>query len=71
MEDSLDLRDIDQLVGLGGKFLRTASTKPDIMKLLMGLGHPDAEHAEGWALILSARIHGSCRHECTHSRQHY
>ncbi len=52
MDELLDLREIDQLVAWGGKFLRTASTKPDIMKLLLGLGYSEAEHREGWELYL-------------------
>lgn len=52
MEELLDLREIDQLVAWGGKFLRTASTKPDIMKLLLGLGYSESEHKEGWELYL-------------------
>ncbi len=52
MDDLLDLREVDQLVAWGGKFLRTASTKPDIMKLLLALGYSKPEHTQGWELYL-------------------
>ncbi len=43
---------IDQLVAWGGKFLRAASTKPEIMQLMLGLGYSEEEHKEGWDLYL-------------------
>lgn len=53
MELALTGRDIDQLVAWGGKFLRAASIKPDIMELMIGLGYSDSEHKHGWNLYLS------------------
>jgi len=52
METVLTSRQIDQLVALGGKFLRTASTKSEIMELLVGLGYSDPEHRHGWDLYI-------------------
>lgn len=52
METVLSAREIDQLVAWGGKFLRAASIKSEIMELLIGLGYSDAEHKQGWDLYL-------------------
>lgn len=52
MEPVLSAREIDQLVAWGGKFLRAASIKSEIMELLIGLGYSDAEHKQGWDLYL-------------------
>ncbi|HEY5955716.1 MAG TPA: hypothetical protein VIV60_04150 [Polyangiaceae bacterium] len=52
MEPVLSSRQIDQLLAWGGKFLRAASTKPDIMQLMMGLGYSEGEHKTGWELYL-------------------
>ncbi len=52
METLLNLRQIDQLTAWGGKFLRAASTKPEIMQLMMGLGYSEQEHKLGWELYL-------------------
>ena len=52
MESQLTSREIDQLVAWGGKFLRTASIKSEIMELLTGVGYSDAEHKQGWDLYL-------------------
>jgi hypothetical protein len=48
MSNPMNSRQIDQLLAWGGKFLRAASTKPDIMQLMMGLGYSEAEHKQGW-----------------------
>jgi hypothetical protein len=53
MEKEISAREIDHLVGMGGKFLRAASIKPEIMQLLQGLGYTEAEHKQGWNLYLS------------------
>jgi len=50
METVLSAREIDQLVAWGGKFLRAASIKSEIMELLIGLGYSDTEHKQGWDL---------------------
>jgi hypothetical protein len=52
MDNLLSVRQIDQLVVWGGKFLRATSTKPEIMQLMLGLGYSDAEHKTGWDLYL-------------------
>lgn len=52
MNALLTAREIDQQVAWGGKFLRAASVKSDIMELLIGLGYSDAEHKYGWNLYL-------------------
>jgi len=52
MDTTLSARDIDQSVAWGGKFLRAASIKSDIMELLVGLGYSDPEHKHGWDLYL-------------------
>jgi hypothetical protein len=45
-------RDISRLATRGGKFLRTASTRPDVRAILVALGYSDAEHEKGWELFL-------------------
>jgi len=52
MEQVLTAREIDQLVAWGGKFLRAASIKSEIVELLVGLGYSDSEHRHGWELYL-------------------
>ena len=52
MNSVLAPREIDQLVAWGGKFLRAASIKSEIMELLIGLGYSDGEHRHGWDLYL-------------------
>ncbi len=52
MQESMNTRELDQLVAWGGRFLRAASVKSEIMELLIGLGYSDAEHKLGWELYL-------------------
>ncbi len=52
MEESMNTRELDQLVAWGGRFLRAASVKSEIMELMLGLGYTDAEHRLGWELYL-------------------
>jgi hypothetical protein len=52
-KDVLTPKQIDDLIAAGGKFSRTLSTKSEVMKLMMGLGYTEAEHALGWSLYIA------------------
>ena len=52
MEPIMTMKDTDQLVATGGKFLRAISVKPGLMHLMIGLGYSEAEHRRGWDFYL-------------------
>jgi hypothetical protein len=52
MTETLDSKDIERLVALGQKFLRTLSYAPEISLQMAEVGYSEADHKEGWSLFL-------------------
>jgi hypothetical protein len=46
-------RDLDRLALSGLRFLRTLSTRPQLMQQMFDLGYTKSEHATGWRLYLA------------------
>lgn len=45
-------RDAERAAFRGGKWLRTLSTRPDVMAVMVALGYSEKEHQHGWDLYL-------------------
>ena len=61
MGNLFKFKSIDDLVVVGGEFLRAACVRPDVMLLLIRIGYSDAEHQKGWSMFLKVLGHRQVR----------